>query len=174
MKRLFIVITILYATSINAQSIDTKQLKSATWSATDVEYINVNGGFLHTTYTDSLCITDISLYEGSDTVHVESYYYLSDSKPKTFDATMVGKQTHGKYIIINERRRTLADPTWFDKLLIREVLEASSTHFVVKWDEKTICTFTKMPLIVKKPIRPITNGNLELRKDESISFSDMK
>lgn len=108
-----------------------------------MEYINKNGGFLHTTYTDSLCITDISLYEGSDTLHVESYYYLTDSRPKAFDMAMVGKPTRGRYIVINERRRTLADPTWHYNLIVREVLEATEGKFVVKWDDKTVCSFEK-------------------------------
>lgn len=134
----------LCAAIASAQGVDTETLKSGPWRATDVEYLNKNGGFLRTTYTDSLCITDISLYEGSDTVHVESYYYLTDSRPKAFDMTMVGKPVRGRYIVTNERRRTLADPTWFYKLTVRKVFEAAEGRFVVRWDDKNVCTFEKM------------------------------
>ena len=125
MKTAFIIIMTLCAAIASAQGVDTETLKSGPWRATDVEYINKNGGFLRTTYTDSLCITDISLYEGSDTLHVESYYYLTDSRPKAFDMAMVGKPARGRYIVISE------------------VLEAIEGKFVVKWDDKTVCSFEK-------------------------------
>ncbi len=144
MKTAFTILMTLCAAIASAQGVDTETLKSGPWRATDMEYLNKNGGFLRTTYTDSLCITDISLYEGSDTVHVESYYYLTDSRPKAFDMAMVGKPARGRYIVTNERRRTLADPTWFYKLIVREVFEAAEGWFVVRWDDKNVCTFEKM------------------------------
>lgn len=91
MKTAFAIMMMLYAVIASAQGVDTETLKSGPWRATDVEYINKNGGFLRTTYTYSPCITDISLYGGSDTVHVESYYYLTGSRPKAFDMAMAGK-----------------------------------------------------------------------------------
>ena len=124
--------------------VDAEQLKGGRWQAVDVRKINDDGGHMEVSFTDSLCITDISLYEGSDTVHVKSQYYLSDSKPGTFDQAKVGKATHGKYIVINERRRTLADSTWRYHLVVREIMEASKDRLVIKWDEKNTCTFKRV------------------------------
>lgn len=124
--------------------VDAEQLKGGRWQAVDVRKINDDGGHMEVSFTDSLCITNISLYKGSDTVHVESQYYLSDSKPGTFDQAKVGKATHGKYIVINERRRTLADSTWRYHLVVREIMEASKDRLVIKWDEKNTCTFKRV------------------------------
>lgn len=49
MKTAFTIMMTLCAAIASAQGVDTETLKSGPWRATDVEYINKNGGFLRTT-----------------------------------------------------------------------------------------------------------------------------
>lgn len=49
MKKAFTIMMTLCAAIASAQGVDTETLKSEPWRATDVEYINKNGGFLRTT-----------------------------------------------------------------------------------------------------------------------------
>lgn len=102
MKRIFLVLNFLVCIlSISAQEYSVSQLKGISWEETgsDISYRKSVISF-----SDSEFI-DVSTYlcgrNAGKVITSRNKFYLSSYKPTKFNSSLVGKNTKGKYLVVN-------------------------------------------------------------------------
>jgi hypothetical protein len=101
MKKIILIIAVLLCsiTSINAQTFTISQLKNVTWISHDIDYEEMGLKFSDTEYYDI-----VTYYDDNKTYCDKYPYYLSATKPTKFDSSLVGKNTKGKYVVVNLKK----------------------------------------------------------------------
>ena len=126
---LIIAIILCYITSIKAQTFSISQLKNVNWTAEEKEG-NINTiKFSCTEYYHTM-----TFFFSKQTRTVKYPYYLSASKPAKFDSSLVGKNTKGKYVVINAKK---------DILCVFELKEVTKNKIVALFGDEVIYTFYK-------------------------------
>ena len=95
-KILLFFLFMISVTNSYSQTFDLSILTSGKWSVTSPV-------FDHTTeynFDNSYCYVDLYFTESKKSYLWTRKYYLSDTKPSTFDKSKVGKNKNGKYLIM--------------------------------------------------------------------------
>ena len=175
MKKTIIILFALYtAFSCAAQTFRMSQLKGCKWVSYELE-----------NETNTIWFTDSAYYDESfyptlnKTTTIELPFYLSNTIEKVFDESKVGTNTSGKYLIIKE-----GNAKYGYNLVVCEIMGISNTNLSIKHGiytakkkigfAKFILNFTKVQNQFVRPIKPDINSDLNLRKDENISITNMK
>ena len=112
-------------TNSYSQTFDLSILTSGKWSVTSPV-------FDHTTeynFDNSYCYVDLYFTESKKSYLWTRKYYLSDTKPSTFDKSKVGKNKNGKYLImLNE---TNLEGKNIETMLCYEIINVTQNKLTV-------------------------------------------
>lgn len=173
-KTIILLFAMCIAFSCAAQTFTITQLKGCKWVTYDREKETNTIWFTDSTYYDESFYPTLN-----KTTTIELPFYLSNTIEKVFDESKVGTNTSGKYLIIKE-----GNAKYGYNLVVCEIMGISNTNLSIKHGiytvkkkigfAKFILNFTKVQNQFVRPIKPDINSDLNLRKDENISISNMK
>ena len=165
-KTIILLFAMCIAFSCAAQTFTITQLKGCKWVTYDREKETNTIWFTDSTYYDESFYPTLN-----KTTTIELPFYLSNTIEKVFDESKVGTNTSGKYLIIKE-----GNAKYGYNLVVCEIMGVSGTTLSIKYNVysakrtiggvKFVQNFTKVRNQFVRPTKPITDGNLNLRKDE--------
>ena len=175
MKKTIILLFALHtAFSCAAQTFRMSQLKGCKWVSYELD------GKVNTVWFTDSAYFDENFYTSlNKTATSKMPFYLSNTIEKVFDESKVGTNTSGKYLIVQS-----GNAKHGYNLVVCEIMGVSGTTLSIKYNVysakrtiggvKFVQNFTKVRNQFVRPIKPDINSDLNLRKDENISISNMK
>ena len=121
MKKTIFIIAILLCivTSIKAQTFTISQIKNVEWVSHDFDDSESGMKFTDTEYYDM-----VTYYSIGRKLTAKHPYYLSASRPDKFNASYVGKNTQGKYVVVNVQNK---------RLWVFELIQVTNDKIVVNF-----------------------------------------